>query len=214
MSIRLALPGNRYLPHSQLLLRRLGAYEENGLPGRFKFDGNSCPITAFVTKARDTLSLVCQAAVDLAIVPDEWLFEYQVTAPDLVCVLGPVPWLNARLSFFGLPPTYLHLVEPRSIITPFPNMARKECEELGFTINKLLRVSGTTEIFIPNIADLGFDIVETGATLTSHGLAELHIVHTQLSLSLVCRNVNADPLNGCVGELLREAYEARILKPA
>lgn len=214
MAFQLALPGNRYLPHTRLLLHRLKASGVRYRNGEFTFTLHSCAVRAFVTKAKDTIALLHQAAVQAAIVPDEWLLEHLVSAPNSLHVLGPVPWLDVRLSVFGLPGTNWPSQSPHSVVTPFPNLVRKHFDELGAPVNQLFSVSGTTEVFIPAVADLGFDTIETGATLIAHGLVEIHTMHRNLGLSLVCRQETDPTWSESVSELLRQAYEARILDPA
>jgi ATP phosphoribosyltransferase len=215
MAIRLALPGNRYLSITQRLLHRLDAPGLSHLAGPCSFSVLSCSVTAFIAKPRDTLALVQQSAVHAAIVPDEWLLEHLASAPDSVMTLGRVPWLDVRLSVFGPRGTQWPPVSPHSVITPFPDLLRKRFHELCLPLGRIYCVSGTTEAFVPAVADLGFDIVETGATLRAYGLEEQCILHPDLQLSLISRgDAHDEEWTECAHKLLREAHEARIADPA
>ena len=214
MSIRLGLPGNRYLPHTQTFLRRVNSLPVIGLNRKASFKLGSCSFDVSITKARDTIALVSQAAIEAAIVPDEWLLEHLASAPNSVRILGSVPWLTVRLSLFGVPETVWPPTLAQSMVTPFPNLLRAYLKDFGIPVKQLINVSGSTEGLVPAVADLGFDTVETGATLSAHSLVEVHTTHQDLALSLVCRPTKESTWTECVGELLRQANEARILKPS
>lgn len=214
MHIRLALPGNRYLTHTRLLLGLLNPRTGLALNGRATFRIGSCTVTPLITKAKDTCALVEQGAVEAAIAPDEWVLEHLAAAPHSLEILGPVAWLNVRLSVFGLAGATWPPLSPPLVVTPFPNLLRKHCEESAAPLKQLYSVAGTTEAFIPAVADFGFDVVETGATLSANGLVELHTTHHNLCLSLVCRQVSDPAWDECADQLLRQANEARILNTA
>jgi len=214
MSIRLGLPGNRYLPNTQSFLRRMNSLAVIGLNGNASFNVGSCSFNALITKARDTVALVSQEAIEAAIVPDEWLLEHLAFAPNSIRILGSVSWLTVRLSLFGAPGALWPPALAPSMVTPFPNLLRAYLKHLGIPVKELFNVSGSTEGLVPAVADFGFDTVETGATLSAHSLVELHTTHRDLALSLVYRPTKELTWTECAGELLRQANEARILNPS
>lgn len=142
------------------------------LPGR-RLYGNFGPFTLIQTRSKTYPQMVALGALDVAVVGSDALegnpYAAQVVVVDHVAQRSrdghPVRMVLAGRS----------LVVPRSgllqVVTPFPEWAQKVLGEKGIP-HTVFPVSGGSEALVAaRVADVLFDVVETGKTLEDNGLS-------------------------------------------
>lgn len=119
----------------------------------------------FLCKPSDIISFVDAGLFDVGLVPREWIENFKGDLPQLF----ELPGYNVRVCLIGLKSDHVQLKKNPIVVSEFSHVARK-------FINKrmpgasLLEVKGSSEAFVPSIADFAIDTVETGKTLEANGL--------------------------------------------
>ena len=125
-------------------------------------------VGAWFLRMPDIPDLVAEGLLDVGIVGDEWLVE---TAADVLKV-APLCWYHVRVCALhhpGATPSagpVRFVSEYRAITHEF---ATERCGE-----NFIQRtVRGSVEHYLPDLADIAVECVETGESMRRRGLAEL-----------------------------------------
>lgn len=194
---KLGLPKGRFEKCARQVIEYLGG---RWVAGNLRFSVLGGTTDVLLLKSRDIVPSVADGNLDFGIAPDEWFMEWEAANERrLTHFACTAPGLPTRLSFFSHPEHEWHAEDVLRIATPFPALALREARRMKeWQQIEVLPVAGSTEAFVGIEAELGFDCVETGSTLRSHGLTEIHITHADLGLTIVHRlgrDVAEAPLN-------------------
>jgi ATP phosphoribosyltransferase len=192
--LRLAVPKGRFARQSASVVHSLGSVLPGGAAG------------CFLLRASDIPGCVADGHVDVGIAPDEWCLElkHSRTNPGVLVRPPGFGWITTRLSFFGAGPGAWPSGGPVAVATSFPSLVRHLLRTRGLH-PEIVHLKGAVEVAVPNIAPVGFDCVETGATLRSQGLVELCTPFAGLGMSLVCSRRWLDRTGTEVAEGVLEA---------
>ncbi|MFJ4622897.1 ATP phosphoribosyltransferase [Streptomyces sp. NPDC088812] len=147
-----------------------------GLPkGRLLRQSEAARATApqeadsWLLRLQDIPGLVADGSLDAGITSEEWIRESGAGVERLM----PLCWYHIRVCAIGLPGQ-----EPataRRIVSEYPTLATEYAAQRhpGATVRK---VHGACESYVPTLADLAVECVETGRSLQRHGL----VVHEEL----------------------------------
>jgi ATP phosphoribosyltransferase len=93
----------------------------------------------------------------------------------------------AKAGILDAPPP-----RPLVVATEYPNVAERWMMARGLA-HVVLRSHGSTEAYLPDIADVIIDCVETGATLAANGLVGVEELFDSSTWVVVHRDVLARP---------------------
>jgi ATP phosphoribosyltransferase len=181
--LRFALPNGRFLKQSKDLLSSLDGDVATVNTDRVSlFDGDA---VAYLLKARDIPHLIATQRVHIGLVPEEWFMEFNSRGQgNRLKVVERTSWINTSLVFFSMSENDWPPKETARIATPFPSLAERTLKKQNVQCTEILPLSGSTEAVLPDIADIGFDCVETGDTLKRHKMVQLFVAYENLSVSL------------------------------
>jgi ATP phosphoribosyltransferase regulatory subunit len=172
--LRLALPKGRNLPVALAALRAAGLALDGLDPeGRrlwqpFPADD----VEVLLLKDWDLPLYVERGIADVGVVGSDVLAEVD---GDLAVPLRLRDG-RARLSLVGPPAGLPPAGSAVRVATKYPLTARRALAGFPWAA-EVCRIAGSVELApLLALADLGFDVVQTGATLRAHGLAELAVV--------------------------------------
>jgi ATP phosphoribosyltransferase len=199
---KLGLPKGRFESSSRTAIEYLGG---QWVPGSLRFSVLEGTADVLLLKSRDIVPAVAGGELDFGIAPDEWFMEWEAASERrLTHFACAAPALPTRLSFFAHPDHEWRSGEVLRVATPFPALALREARNVKeWPHVEVLCVAGSTEAFVGVEAELGFDCVETGATLRSHGLLEVRTTHQELGLTVVHR-LGRDVAESTVSSCLRQ----------
>ncbi len=166
--LRLALPvGDHYARRTREALERLNVGDVADRQLRFVTADEA--ISVYLLKLRDIPALVASGAIDCAVASEEWLAETEAVI-HRVTRLGSD---RSHLSVIGARRT-LPITTGASCVgaTQFP---RVTTDALAGRMARfvVLPAHGSTEAYLPDLADFIVEYVSTGDTLRSNGLFEL-----------------------------------------
>ncbi|MDX3075924.1 ATP phosphoribosyltransferase [Streptomyces sp. MI02-7b] len=144
--MRIGLPKGRLLPHSEVAraLAPTGSY-------------------SWLLRLQDIPGLVADGSLDAGITSEEWIRESRAD----VVRLTPLCWYHVRICAIGRPG---HPVGPRPrIVSEYPSLAG-EYAQWRHSDATVRRVHGACEAYVPTLADLAVDCVETGLSMKKSGL--------------------------------------------
>ena len=132
--------------------------------------------TIFFVKHRDIPELVENEYVDIGITSEEWIVEKEVE----VDIIREEEWCNTKICIIGNRKTNYR--DGKTICaTEFPNISKKYFNEMGLDVD-VRKISGSSEAYVPLLADICVDCVETGKTLQENNL---NIITTILKSKIV-----------------------------
>ena len=168
--LRLALPKARLLDRSRALLAALGVA---GDPRVYRYQRADQRIHVWLVRMRDVPMLLENGDVDLGVAPDEWIENGSGT----LVRLERLGWYNARLALLAeagarVARDPVEKWGPIRVATEYPRVASRFLRTRGVA-HEILGVHGSAEAFVPSIADVVVDVIETGRTMARHGLTEI-----------------------------------------
>ncbi len=116
----------------------------------------------FFVKHRDIPELIENNIIDIGITSWEWIVEKNVK----VDVVKKLDWCNTKICVIQNKDNY---EQGNSCVTEFPNIAKLYFEENNKNV-RIKKISGSSEAYVPLLADMSVDCVETGNTLKENGL--------------------------------------------
>ena len=175
MKLKIALQkSGRLADGSTALLKKCGIGFSNGL-GKLRAESEDFPIEMYFLRDDDIPEYVADGVADIGIVGENVLMEH----PKPVETVEKLGFGRCRLSI-AVPKNlnYLKLADlsGKRIATSYPNILTKYFGERGVSAD-IHEISGSVEI-APSIglADAVCDLVSSGSTLFSNGLAEVETV--------------------------------------
>ena len=120
--------------------------------------------STWLLRLQDIPGLVANDVLDAGISSDEWIRE---TRSDVVR-LAPLCWYHVRICTIASP-TDRHQGRPVHIVSEYPSIAQ-DFANLRHPDARVRKVHGATESYVPGLADLAVDCVETGDSLRRAGL--------------------------------------------
>lgn len=115
-------------------------------------------------KHRDIPNLLLNKKIDIGITSLEWIKEKNI---DLA-ILYKLDWCNTKICCIKHKDTKESL-ERRVCVTEFPFIANEYFKNKKMNI-EIQTISGSSEAYIPWLADVCVDCVETGSTLEKNNL--------------------------------------------
>ena len=175
MKLKIALQkSGRLADGSTALLKKCGIGFSNGL-GKLRAESEDFPIEMYFLRDDDIPEYVADGVADIGIIGENVLMEH----PKPVETIEKLGFGRCRLSI-AVPKNlnYLKLADlsGKRIATSYPNILTKYFGERGVSAD-IHEISGSVEI-APSIglADAVCDLVSSGSTLFSNGLAEVETV--------------------------------------
>lgn len=142
----------------------------------------------FLLKPSDICSLIFDKKIDIGIVPDEWILEYEIQNNCKFEKFEKIKWISTRISLIS---NFLQNITPSDkIVSAYPHITKKYLVKKKFDSNIesiFYKLNGSIEATIPNLFSFGIDCVESGETLKCNGLIEVDIIHENLALSLISK---------------------------
>jgi len=137
------------------------------------------PAKPMSLRMQDIPDLVADGLLDVAVTSDEWLVESRA---DVVRV-APLCWYHVRICAIGRPSPLLG--DPVRVVSEYPNIARDYAEARwpGRFVQRTVR--GATEEYLPDLADIAVECVETGQSIRRRGLVVLETLF-EADVWLVC----------------------------
>jgi ATP phosphoribosyltransferase len=207
--IRIGLPKGRFADYSR---RVLGAFDIAATDSRqLAFPLPFAGAVAILAKARDIPKLISHGVLDVGVAPDEWIMETEAelqfdTRRNSFVKWGGPQWPNCRLAFLASARQQSEWPPPSTatVVTEFRSLANSLLSRIQPRV-QILAVTGSTEGFIPTIADYGFECIETGKTCEENCLRELHVVRANLGLSIITKSTTNNLTTECAQKLVRVA---------
>ena len=175
MKLKIALQkSGRLADGSTALLKKCGIGFSNGL-GKLRAESEDFPIEIYFLRDDDIPEYVADGVADIGIVGENVLMEH----PKPVETIEKLGFGRCRLSI-AVPKNFNYLkladLSGKRIATSYPNILTKYFGERGVSAD-IHEISGSVEI-APSIglADAVCDLVSSGSTLFSNGLAEVETV--------------------------------------
>ena len=141
----------------------------------------------FLVKPSDVPTYVEAGVADLGVVGKDTLMEENKDLYEMLDLrLG-----ECRLCLAGFPARKDALTNPHlRVATKYVNTARRVFEERGEEI-EIIPLHGSIELApVTGLADVIFDVVQTGSTLKANGLAVLEEVFAGITARLVANKVS------------------------
>jgi len=194
--------------------RSLGLLKECGInisndTGKLKASANNFPIEILFLRDDDIPHYVEQQVVDVGILGENEVFEKN----KLVDVVEQLGFASCRLSL-AIPKeehyTGLGFFNAKRIATSYPKILAEFLQKNNIRA-EIEEISGSVEIATGiGLADAIFDIVSTGSTLFTNGLAEVEAVCKSQAVLIRSKN-----LSGWQGEILdRLLFRIRAVRNA
>jgi ATP phosphoribosyltransferase len=130
-------------------------------------------------RIQDIPGLVADGLLDAGVASDEWLADSEAQ----VVRVAPLCWYHAKICVIsGRSPV---LGDPVRVVSEFANLARKYAQ--GRWPDRFVQrtVRGAVEEYLPELADIGIECVETGASIRRRGLRVLDTLF-EADVWLVC----------------------------
>lgn len=199
--IKIALPKGRFLRESLSIIctylnrRGISSDEIRNFASRklvFEYED----VVFLLLKASDICDFTCKGHVDLGIVPDEWMLEYELDKNISFNKLKKLDWIHTRLSLISTA-NHKKISKSDKVASTFPNIAKQYLRSVGMKID-VYKISGSLEATIPQLFSLGVDCIETGETLKQNSLEEREIIYRDMALTAISyknkKNINPKKL--------------------
>jgi len=164
--VRVGLPKGRLRPYSEQFAQMYDISLPTGGSVHAVYPDKGMEI--FLCKPSDIISFVDSGLFDVGLVPREWIENFKGDLPKL----REMPGYNVRVCLIGLKLGHAQSKKNPIIVSEFPHVARKFISK-HMPGASLLEIKGSSEAFVPSIADFAIDTVETGQTLEANGLCVL-----------------------------------------
>ncbi|MFJ2786146.1 MULTISPECIES: hypothetical protein [unclassified Streptomyces] len=151
--LRTGLPKGRLLPRSEAAVV---SYDETApdVPAHHRF-----------LRMPDIPDLVAEGLLDVGIAGEEWLVD---SGADVVRV-APLGWYHVRICALrlpgGAPPA-----GPVRVVSEYPHIARDFARARWGEDHTVRTVRGSVEHYLPDLADVAVECVETGESMRRRGL--------------------------------------------
>lgn len=184
---KIALPKGRFLQNSLSIIRKhLGCNSVLNFDTR-KLFFESDDTSFFLLKVSDICELTFNGTIDIGIVPDEWMLEYEFKKNIRFKKLKKLEWIKTRISLI------LNSLDVElsncDVVSTFPNIARQYLQKKGGSNNvNIHMMNGSIEATIPAIYPVGIDCIESGETLKQNGLKERDVIYDNLGLTIISYN--------------------------
>jgi ATP phosphoribosyltransferase len=146
-------------PASERVCRALGVELAPGVL-RYRASAGGASVGVYLLKAPDIARMLATSALDLGLTGDEWLLEHGVSRGRWC--LGGGSYV-ASVCLLMAEDDRLPLGWVRSVVTPYPNLARTLVGDLA-PDSQIMTVIGSSEGLVPDVGDACLDVVETGST--------------------------------------------------
>ena len=189
--LKIALPKGRFYDRSVAIIANSINKSVCDIKKSKKLVFESEDYVFFLLKSSDICAFIFDGKVDIGIVPDEWVLEYELQHKINFGKLKKIDWVSTRISLIGKSAKAIN--KNSTIATSYPSIARNYLEQKIATNNydmKICHMNGSIEATIPNFFKFGIDCVESGETISCNNLMELDIIHNNLSLSLIKKTDN------------------------
>ncbi|MGH3867155.1 MAG: hypothetical protein ACRDQ4_13625 [Pseudonocardiaceae bacterium] len=127
----------------------------------------------------DIADLVEEDLLNAAITSDEWLIE---SGTDVVKV-APLCWYHVRICAITKPQA--HLAGPVRVVSEYPNIAAGFASAHWDNQFTQRTVHGAVEEYLPDLADVAVECVETGENVRRRGLVVMETLF-EADVWLVC----------------------------
>jgi ATP phosphoribosyltransferase len=199
--IRIGLPKGRMVAESYRFCAALGVEIKPGVLS-YKVTVGDLRVAIYLIKPQDVARQLAANVLDLGLTGDEWLMEAGIP-PARRCL--ETRSYEATLSLLMAAGDARPSHRAQLVATPYPNLARRLLSGVA-PGSQILAVSGSSEAFVPDIADACIDVVETGNSAALNALvvrASFGHVTTHLVRSEKCTSSVAAP----IVELLSHALD-------
>jgi|GEM_PF-1971729 len=186
MKMKIGLPKGRFHEKSVNIIQnncKLDGFRENKLV----YESSKCLF--FLLKTQDICSLLMSKHIDVGIVSDEWILEYEIKHNIKFTCLKKLPWINTRMSLISENDQSIHT--ECSVASSFPSISQRYLEKKGISNNanyNIHSLSGSIEATVPNMFSFGIDCVESGKTIQDNNLKEIDVIYDNLGMSIITAN--------------------------
>ncbi|MBJ7902216.1 ATP phosphoribosyltransferase [Streptomyces sp. DSM 110735] len=187
--LSVGLPKGRLLPRSEAAVAvfREGAGFHDGTSG-----GGSAGeplLDARFLRMPDLPGLVAEGLLDAGIAGEEWLVE---SGADVVRV-APLCWYHVRICALGRPDRAPDAdgTEPVRVVSEYARVARHFARARWGEGHTQRTVRGSVEHYLPDLADVAVECVETGESMRRRGLVVLETLF-EADVWLICSRAAAD----------------------
>ncbi|MFJ2872852.1 hypothetical protein [Streptomyces sp. NPDC087298] len=166
--LKVAMPKGRLLPRSEAAVAALA----DTAPG--------VPLHARYLRMPDIPDLVCEGLVDVGIAGEEWLVE---SAADVVRV-APLCWYHVRICALCGPGGIPHGRKVR-VVSEYQRIAGAFAAARWADASTQRTVRGSVEHYLPDLADVAIECVETGESMRRRGLVAVETLF-EADVWLIC----------------------------
>lgn len=184
-TIKIGLPKGRFLERSLAIIDALGG--EVSSSRALQVNVRSRDFKIYLLKSPDIANLVDSGMLDFGITSEEWYLEHCILAKSgsHLCLEAKLDWIDTSLAFFSCGSRNFESVGKVRVATSFPKIAEKILRENDIDNPHVFHVYGSVEALVPDIANVGFDCVETGGTLRANNLTPFYSPFTNLGMVAV-----------------------------
>ncbi|MFH1284604.1 MAG: hypothetical protein ABIH78_03390 [Candidatus Peregrinibacteria bacterium] len=188
--IKIALPKGRFYDRSMAIIARTTNRDFCDIKKSKKLVFESEDYTFFLLKSSDICKFIFDKKIDIGIVPDEWILEYELQHKVTFDKLKRIEWVHTRISLISKSANTIGNNDVIASSYPFIvlNYLEQKVQINNHPDIKIYKLNGSIEATIPKIFAFGIDCVESGKTISCNDLVELDIIHDNLSLSLIKKN--------------------------
>ncbi len=139
----------------------------------------------YLLKPSDICKCIFSNVIDIGIVPDEWILEFELQHDVFFQKLKKIEWIKTRISLLAKIGNVDLVKDGDVLVSSYPYSVKSYFyKSLGLKID-VYSLNGSVEAFVGNVFDFGVDCVESGGTLVANDLVEKDVLFSDLSLSLV-----------------------------
>ncbi|SEE29476.1 ATP phosphoribosyltransferase [Streptomyces sp. 2131.1] len=186
--LRTGLPKGRLLPRSEAAVTAYGEIAGD-MPARHRF-----------LRMPDIPDLVAEGLLDVGIAGEEWLVD---SGADVVRV-APLCWYHVRICALHLPGSAPQ-DGPVRVVSEYPRIAHDFGRARWGEDFSLRTVRGSVEHYLPDLADVAVECVETGESMRRKGLVATETLF-EADVWMVCSHGTAR--DGAVMDRLKRWAEA------
>lgn len=173
-TIKIGLPKGRFLERSIAIIDALGGEVSNSRA--LQVNVRSRELKIYLLKSPDIANLVDSGMLDFGITSEEWYLEHCISAKSgsHLRLEAKLDWIETSLAFFSCGFHSFESMGKVCVATSFPKIAEKILRENNVDNPYVFHVYGSVEALVPDIANIGFDCVETGGTLRANNLTPFY----------------------------------------
>jgi ATP phosphoribosyltransferase len=147
------MPKGRLLPRSEAAVAALPVVPGGG------------EVRAQYLRMPDIPALVGENLLDAGVVGEEWLVESDVD----VAKIAPLCWYHVKICVLAMPSQPIHDGRPR-LVSEYHHIAEDYGHRRWGQRFTQRTVRGSVEQYVPNLADVAIECVETGESMRKRGL--------------------------------------------